>query len=135
MDSRQPAETLCVLVVDDDRDAASTWCRLLAQWGHRFLVAYDGVEAWAMALGEKPDVVVLDVGLPGGGGWELARRLRAEPALKGIKLIAFTGCCTEGDREMSLEVGIDWHLVKPVDPQLLRRLLVVCGLQRGRPEA
>jgi CheY-like chemotaxis protein len=131
MDAHQHTEPLCVLVVDDDWQAAEVWCLLLAQWGHRTLAAYDATAAWAVALAEKPDVVLLDIRLPGVDGWDLARRLRAEPVLEGIKLIALTGD-PDANSEKSAQAGIDWHLVKPVDPQLLRRLVVVIGLQRGR---
>jgi CheY-like chemotaxis protein len=131
MDPQQPTQSLCVLVVDDDWQAAEVWCLLLAQWGHRTLAAYDATAAWAVALAEKPDVVLLDIHLPGVDGWDLARRLRAEPVLEGINLIALTGD-PDADREKSVPAEINWHLVKPVDPQLLQRLVVECGLQRGR---
>jgi CheY-like chemotaxis protein len=79
--------------------------------------------AWATALAEKPDVVLLDLGLPGVDGWELARRLRKAPGLEGIILLAVTGYGQAMDREQSLAAGIDHHLVKPVEPEWLRRLL------------
>jgi two-component system CheB/CheR fusion protein len=123
---------LCVLVVDDGPQTAETWCLLLSQWGHRPLAAYDAAAALAVARAEMPDVALLDIGLPGMGGWELARRLRAEPALAGTQLIAVTGRHTEADREKSAAAGIRWHLVKPVEPDFLRRLLGVCGPQRAR---
>jgi DNA-binding response OmpR family regulator len=78
-------------------------------------------------------VGVLDIGLPGTNGWDLARRLRGEPSLAGMRLFALTGYGTDRDRGRSAEAGMDWHLVKPVDPEVLRRLLVVYGLRRGRP--
>jgi two-component system CheB/CheR fusion protein len=120
---------LCVLVVDDDW--AEAWCLLLAQWGHRPILAYDAAAALAIAKIEKPDVVLLDVGLPGTDTWELARRLRDEPALRGIHLIAVTGHA-DADQENSADAGIEWHLNRPVDPDCLRRLLAVCGLRRSR---
>jgi DNA-binding response OmpR family regulator len=122
-----------VLVVDDNRDAADTLGLMLSAWGHRPLVTYDPAEAWELAVTYRPDVGLLDIGLPGTSGWDLARRLRAEPSLAGMRLLAVTGYGTDRDRERSDEAGMDWHLVKPTDPDLLRRLLVVCGLRRGRP--
>jgi CheY-like chemotaxis protein len=135
MDLQQPALPLCVLVVDDGPDTAETWCFLLAQWGHRPLAAYDAAAAWAVAKSEKPDVVLLDIGLPGVDGWELARRLRAEPTLAGIQFIAVTGRHTKADHEKSAAAGFLGHLVKPVDPDYLRGLLVRCGPQGGRRQA
>jgi CheY-like chemotaxis protein len=116
--------SLCVLVVDDDPNLASLWCLLLSQWGHRPLLAYDAAAARAVARAERPDVVLLDIGLPGADGWDLACRLRADPGLPDLRLIAVTGRLTDADREKSAQVGIRQHLVKPVDPELLRRLLV-----------
>jgi CheY-like chemotaxis protein len=134
MDLQQPSGPLCVLVVDDGPDTAETWCILLAQWGHRPLAAYDAAAAWAVAKSEKPDVVLLDIGLPRMDGWELGRRLRAEPALAGIQLIAVTARHTEADHEKSAAAGFLGHLVKPVDPELLRGVLATCELRRGRRE-
>jgi two-component system CheB/CheR fusion protein len=128
----QSAGPLCVLAVDDNRDAADSLGLLLSLWGHRPLVAYDAAGAWAAALGARPDVVVLDLRLPDMSGWDLARRLRAEPALNGVKLIAVTGCDRDADRSRSEAAGIDWHLIKPVEPELLRQVLTVCGLRRRR---
>ncbi len=128
MDSHHAAGTLCVLAVDDDHDTAFCCCRLLAAWGHRPLAAYDGAAAWAVALAEKPDVVLLDIGLPDVEGWELARRLRGEPTLEGIFLIAVTGYGQRADLERSRAAGIDHHLLKPVEPDLLQRLLAAVAL-------
>src|SRR5262249_29714957 len=121
---------LCILVVDDTPDTAEAWCSVLAGWGHRPLAAYDAAAAWAVARAEKPDVALLDIGLPRLDGWELARRLPAEPAPDGLRPTAGTGRHTDADREKSARAGIDRPLVKPVDPELLRRLLV-----DGRPRA
>jgi CheY-like chemotaxis protein len=123
---------LSVLVVDDDW--AEVWCLLLAQWGHRSILAYDAAAALAVARTERPDLALLDVGLPGTDTWELARRLRGDPALRGIQLIAVT---SHADADQAkIAGGIHWHLVRPVDPDCLRRLLAVCGARRGlRAEA
>jgi DNA-binding response OmpR family regulator len=128
----QSAGPLCVLAVEDNHDAADSLGLLLSLWGHRPLVAYDAASAWATALAARPDVVVLDLRLPDMSGWDLARRLRAEPSLTGVKLIAVTGCDRDADRRRSEAAGIDWHLIKPVDPELLRQVLTVCGLRRRR---
>jgi CheY-like chemotaxis protein len=117
------ASGLTVLVVDDDPDATDSLALLVSLWGHQPLVAYDAVTAWAMALAERPDVVLLDLGLPDLDGWQLARRLRAEPSLEGIVLLAMSGYGTDADRHRSAAAGIDCHLVKPADPELICHLL------------
>jgi CheY-like chemotaxis protein len=134
MNSHPTAELLCVLAVDDHRDTADSLGQLLTLWGHRPLVAYAAASALATALDERPDVVLIDLGLPGVDGWELARRLRAEPSLEGILLVAVTGYGMEADRARSDAAGIDMHLLKPVDPDVLQRLLAGCKApRRGCP--
>jgi two-component system CheB/CheR fusion protein len=132
MDHHVPARPLSVLVVDD-QPAADTWSGLLTSWGHRPLVAYQVSEAWEAALAEKPDVVLLGIGSPGANAWDLARHLLAEPALHGIQVIALSRDHSEGDRVAAAAAGIRWHFVKPVAPDLLRGVLVVCGHGRGLP--
>jgi two-component system, chemotaxis family, CheB/CheR fusion protein len=128
MNPPQQIRSLRVLAVDDSRDTADSFCLLLAAWGHNPLVAYDASTALETALRERPDVVLLDLDLPGGmDGWDLARRLRTEPSLRGIVLIAVSGYGSEADRRKSQDAGIDEHLLKPFDPEVLRRLLA-CGL-------
>jgi CheY-like chemotaxis protein len=119
--------SLSVLAVDDNKDAAYTFCLMLSAWGHRPLMAHDADAAWQAALSERPDVVLLDLGLPGVDGWELARRLRAHPDLKDVVLLAVTGHGGPADRARSHEVGIDQHLLKPVEPELLQKLLAGYG--------
>jgi CheY-like chemotaxis protein len=130
MTTPQPPGPLCVLAVDDNPDAADSLGLMLALWGHRPLVAYESAAALSVALHERPDVVLLDIGLRGMDGWQLARRLRAEPRLGGIVLIAVTGHGRADDHERSRQAGIDHHLLKPVEPDLLQRLLA--AYQAGR---
>jgi PAS domain S-box-containing protein len=118
-----------VLVVEDNVDAADSLALVLRLRGHEALVAYDGVTALELARLRRPEVILLDVGLPGGlDGHEVARRLRREPALAGVLLVALTGWGQEEDRRRALESGFDRFLVKPVEPRTLERLL-------GGPEA
>jgi CheY-like chemotaxis protein len=124
--------SLCILVVDDDRDAADSLGLMLEGWGHRPLIAHDPANAWELAVSYQPAVALLDIGLPGVDGWELARRLRAEPVLRDIQVIAVTGYQAAADYEKAAAAGVLWHLVKPVDPDLLRRLLVTCWLRRAQ---
>jgi PAS domain S-box-containing protein len=112
-----------VLVVDDNRDAANTMALLLRKWGHEVNMAYDGNEALTAADTYKPDLILLDIGLPGRDGYEVARLIRSQPALAGTAIVALTGYGTEKDRERSQAAGFDEHIIKPVDFARLRELL------------
>ena len=105
-----------VLVVDDNVDAADMLAALLAYEGHEVRVESNGVAALTAAAEFRPDVAFLDIGLPGMNGYELARRLRLDPAFGNIVLIAVTGWGQQEDRQRSHEAGFDEHLTKPVDP-------------------
>ena len=117
------APGLRVLVVDDHRDAADLLAEVLAAHGCVVSVAYDGPAALERALIERPDVALLDIGLPGMDGYELARRIRRAPQLRDCLLVALTGYGQEADRERSAEAGFSSHLLKPIDPAALRRIL------------
>jgi two-component system OmpR family response regulator len=112
-----------VLVVEDDVQAARALDHLLRAAGHETDLAHDGLTALRAAENNHPDVVLLDIGLPGLGGWELAAQLQALPADKRPLLVAVTGYDQEEDRRRSLEAGIDLHLTKPVDAGKLQHLL------------
>jgi signal transduction histidine kinase/DNA-binding response OmpR family regulator len=112
-----------VLVVDDNRDAAETTATVLSLAGHDVRSAADGTEALGLASIHAPEVVVLDLGLPGIDGFEVAARLRNMPAVRGAMLIALTGYGGERDRERVRAAGFDLHLVKPADPQDIARAI------------
>ena len=112
-----------VLVVEDNVDAALTLVDLLRLWGYEVEVVHDGQAAVEAAPRCLPQVVLLDIGLPGMDGYEVARRLRAAPETRGALLVAVTGYGQEGDRARAREAGFDHHLVKPVDLDGLRRLI------------
>jgi CheY-like chemotaxis protein len=112
-----------VFVVEDNLDAALTLRDLLEIWGFEARTAHDGLSALKVVPEFHPDVVLLDIGLPGIDGYEVARRLRGRADLPGILIIAITGYGQESDRQRALEAGFDQHLVKPVDLEILRRLL------------
>jgi PAS domain S-box-containing protein len=116
-------ETSRVLLVEDNEDAAAALAELLRIWGHRVAVVHDGPSALLAARAEQPDVVLLDIGLPGMDGYEVARAFRELPGLEEMTLVALTGYGQESDRLRSSLAGIDHHLVKPVDPDQLRRLI------------
>jgi PAS domain S-box-containing protein len=121
--ARGLGRTRRVLVVDDSRDTANTLARLLRRLGHKVDVAYEGPSAYEAGVALTPDIVLLDIGLPGMDGYEVARRLRAEPSLDGVCLVAVTGYGSEADRRRSTAAGFDAHLVKPVEFDALRRVL------------
>jgi PAS domain S-box-containing protein len=104
-----------ILVVDDNEDAASSLAALLQMSGHEIFVAHDGAEALRLAAAEQPELVLLDLGLPGMDGYEVARRIRELPPLSKSRLIAMTGYGRDDDKRAALEAGFDEHLVKPVD--------------------
>lgn len=110
--------SLTVVLVDDNRDAVDLLAELLELAGHRVWVAYDGEQALVLMDRERPDVAVVDIGLPGINGYEVARSLRAKPD-GGPKLIAMTGYGSQHDRDNSRAAGFDLHLVKPVAPSAL----------------
>jgi CheY-like chemotaxis protein len=116
-----------ILVVDDNVDQATSLGLLLQLAGHDVRVAHDATGAIIALESFTPEVALLDIGMPGQSGYQLARRLRAVPALREMLLIAQTGWGTEEDRMRSREAGFDHHLTKPIDLGTLEGLL-----RRGR---
>jgi len=115
--------TLRVLVVDDNVDAANSLAMALRMTGQRVRVAYDGETALSLAAEDPPEAVLLDLGMPGMDGYQVARRLRGEPGTRSSLIIALTGWGQDADRRKSHEAGFDHHLVKPVDPTVIGRVL------------
>ena len=112
-----------ILVVDDNADAADSLGSLLQLEGHTVMVTYTSADAWAK-LGEfKPDIVLLDIGLPEIDGYEIARRIRGSPDYRHVRLIALTGYGQAEDRQRAKASGFDAHLVKPVEFSALQRVL------------
>jgi PAS domain S-box-containing protein len=112
-----------VLVADDNRDAADSLALVLECAGHHVWRTYSGQEALAAALRERPEVLILDIGMPDMSGYEVAERVRAESWGKHAALVAVTGWGQERDRQRARVAGFDQHLTKPVDPALLETLL------------
>ncbi|HEY2156262.1 MAG TPA: response regulator [Isosphaeraceae bacterium] len=112
-----------VLVVDDSADTARAMARLLGVQGYDVRVAHDGRAAIDAAREHRPDVILLDIGLPGLNGYEVARAVRRDPGLAGVTLIAISGYGQDHDRRRSADAGFDHHLVKPVDYGVLYELL------------
>ena len=112
-----------ILVVDDNRDAVEALAMMLKLGGNDVEIAYDGAAALATAQSFAPDAVVLDIGLPGIDGYEVARRLRARPETAGALIVAVTGYGQKEDRARSRAAGFDHHLVKPIESDALLLLL------------
>ncbi|MGZ4968859.1 MAG: transporter substrate-binding domain-containing protein [Methylobacter sp.] len=130
----KPAEnSLRILVVDDNKDAAESLSWLLSSQGHTVSLAYDGHTALEIALAEKPQVVLLDIGLPGMDGYEVARVLRQSPALGTTHLIALSGYGRQEDRELANAAGFNDYLTKPVNFDDLQRALSAAGASEQLP--
>lgn len=112
-----------VLVVDDNQDTADSLALMLEAMGHEARTAYDGARAIALADEFRPDLILMDIGMPRFNGFQAAQRIRAQPWADRVVLIAITGWAREEDKECSKEAGFDAHLTKPVDLKLLFRLL------------
>lgn len=118
-----PATRRRILVVDDNLDAGVSLCRFLGLLGHETHLARTGNEALELAQRVTPEFVLLDIGLPGYDGFEVAAALRRDPKLGSTKIIAVTGHGREEDRERSRQAGIDLHLLKPIDLKFLESLV------------
>lgn len=134
MSERERIPSRRILVVDDNRDSADSLAMLLRLSGHETRTAHDGLEAVDAAAAFRPDVILLDLGMPNLNGYEACRRIRAQASGKDIMIIATTGWGQEQAREASRAAGFDAHLVKPVNPAELARLLANAGLPGKRDD-
>ena len=112
-----------ILVADDNTDVVESLAMLLRLSGHEVEIAHDGLEAVELAARFRPDVVLLDIGMPGLDGYAACRRIRQHPWGKNMVIVALTGWSQDGDRRKAEEVGFNGHLVKPVEPSALLRVL------------
>jgi CheY-like chemotaxis protein len=128
---RDGSGSLRIMVVDDNVDAASILALLLETAGHQVVVEYDARDALALSASGSWDAFLLDIGLPGMDGNELAQRLRAQAATAGTTLVAVTGYGQESDRLQTAAAGFDHHLVKPVDIDELFAILARIGQPGG----
>jgi PAS domain S-box-containing protein len=122
-----------ILIVDDNEDGAETLATMLGFMGNETRVAYDGEQALAAAADFDPEVVLLDIGLPKMDGYEACRRIRARPGGPGMFIVAQTGWGQTEDRERTRDAGFDHHMVKPLDPKALQRLLTDLQSRRATP--
>jgi DNA-binding response OmpR family regulator len=118
------ARVLRVLVVDDNRDAADSLAMLCKMWGYDVQCAYNG-SAIHMVPRFKPDVILLDIAMPKLNGNAMAKQVRAQEEFKDTLIIAVSGYHDEANRLLSRDAGIDHYLIKPVDPGVLEKLLLV----------
>ena len=121
-----------ILLVEDNEMNRDMLSRRLVRNGYEVLIAIDGGEGLAKARAESPDLILMDMGLPGLDGWEATRQLKAEPGTRGIPVIALTAHAMAGDRQKALSAGCDDFDTKPVElPRLLTKIQAL--LQRPRP--
>src|SRR5262249_28850764 len=113
-----------ILVVDDNRDSADSLAMLLRLGGHDVRTAHDGRQALVVAATYRPDLVLLDIGLPGMDGFTVARHLRSRPELAGAVLVALTGYGSDEDRRQAQAAGFNHHMGNPLDPAALQELLI-----------
>ncbi len=118
-----PVRRFRILVVDDNHDSALSMAMMLSIMGHDTRTAHDGESAVETAEAFQPEVVLLDIGLPKLNGYEVAQRIREKPWGAAMYLIAVTGWGQDEDRQRSTEVGLNLHMVKPVEPSALEKLL------------
>jgi CheY-like chemotaxis protein len=112
-----------ILLADDNRDAAESLAIILRLEGHEVELAHDGVAALRAFARHRPDVALLDIGMPKTSGYEVARQIRANPEGARVLLIAITGWAQDSDKAQSRAAGFDHHLTKPVEPEMLIELL------------
>jgi CheY-like chemotaxis protein/nitrogen-specific signal transduction histidine kinase len=113
-----------VLIVEDNRDSADMLAMVLELAGHQVEAAHDGPTGLSLASRLQPDVVLLDIGLPGMSGYDVAREIRRDPKLARALLVAMTGYGQSGDKQRAVETGFDQHLTKPVDPETLLKIVL-----------
>jgi PAS domain S-box-containing protein len=131
-----PFQNACrILVVDDNHDAAESLSELLGTLGHNTRVAHSGPEAVATAVEFHPDLVFLDIGMPGISGYEVARRLRKHPEVSSAMLVALTGWGTEEDKRKARDAGFDEHVTKPIDMAAIDTVLAKAAMGRSRQES
>ena len=111
------------LIIDDNRDAATTMAMFVEELGGTAFTAFDGASGLAAVERFQPDIVFMDIGMPGLDGYEVCRRIRQMPAVRQVVLVAVTGWGQAQDKQRAFEVGFDAHLTKPVDPDALAQLL------------
>jgi CheY-like chemotaxis protein len=124
-----------ILVVDDNRDAADSLALVLGVFGHEVLVGHSSQDALEMGARERPDAIILDIGMPDMTGYEAARRIRREAWGRNVYLLAVTGWGQADDKENARAAGFDRHFTKPVDPDQVEALLTEFLKSRAAADA
>ncbi len=124
-DDRRPfrATGRRILVVDDNVDSASSLAMMLQMMGHEVRTAHDGLEGVEAGAAFRPDLILLDIGMPKLNGYDACRRIREQPWGENVGIVALTGWGQDEDKRRSQEAGFNGHLVKPVEPAALEKLL------------
>ena len=120
-----------MLLVEDNEDNRTIYSTVLRHLGYQVIEAVDGLQAVALARSELPDLILMDISLPGMDGWEATRVLREDPSTRAIPIVALTAHALADDRKRAMEVGFDSYLAKPVEPNAViaevRRLIGSVG--------
>jgi CheY-like chemotaxis protein len=122
-------------VVEDSQDIRETMRLLLTLWGHEVTIAASGEEGLERLSRERPDVAIIDIGLPGMSGYEVAQRIRGMPDVSAVRLIALTGYGQPADSERARDAGFDQHLLKPLAPAALQAVVSLDGDAAGATRA
>ena len=130
-ESTAPRAGRRILVVDDDHDSAESLAMLFQLMGHDVRAAHNGLAAVDLAEAFRPDLIVLDIGMPGLDGYEVCRRIRQHSWGRAAVIAALTGWSRDEDRDRSEQAGFDHFLVKPVDPKALENLIAAVGRGPG----
>jgi CheY-like chemotaxis protein len=134
LDGVDAMRSLNILIADDNLDSVESLGMLLRASGYQVELAHDGSEAVETAMRMRPDVVILDIGMPRMNGYDAARRIREQEPNRSALLIAITGWGQDLDRRRSLEAGFDHHLIKPVEAEALDKLLQSFASSSRRPQ-
>ena len=112
-----------ILVVEDDMDNRRIVIKVLTVEGYEVVEATDGIEALAQARAARPDLILMDLALPNMDGWEATRRLKSDPATRGIPIVALTAVAMSGDEEQARAAGCDDYIAKPTRPAMIREMV------------
>jgi CheY-like chemotaxis protein len=126
------SDPLRILIVDDCADTTESLALLIRMWGYQARVAGDAAEALRLAADYRPNVILLDVGMPAVSGWDLAPQLRQLPGLHGVLIVVVSGYDRPDDFRRSYQASCNLHLTKPVDPVRLQQLLAAYQKEKSR---
>ncbi len=120
---RSDTDSYKVLVVDDNRDVADTFAVVVQMWGYAVRTAYSGFQGLKVTNEWEPDCLFLDISMPSMDGYTVAQRIRQQPPIKKVTLIALSACCDDAHRQKLLDSGFDHCMIKPADPNEIKKIL------------